>query len=81
MPKLIGLSNLEITQRQSIEGGLWVEGYPYLEGENVCDPFGQVYIINNGVLASKINVLSFGNENWTDAYIALVYPDYYCIKV
>ena len=52
-----------------------------MKGDNVCDPFGQVYIIKNGVLASKINVLSIGNEDWTNTYLALVYPDYYCIKV
>ena len=44
----------------------------------MCDTYGQVYLVKDGVLASKIDVIGFGNESWAKTYIQLTYPDYYC---
>ena len=30
------------------------------------------------MLASKVDVIAFGNENWSKTYVQLTYPDYYC---
>lgn len=47
----------------------------------MCDSFGRVYFVNDGVLASSINVVSYVNEKWPNAYTQLNYPDFKCKPV
>lgn len=69
---------LQVKVSQEISGGTWIANYPYLYGDYVCDTVGRVYFVNDGVLASAIDVVSYANEKWPKAYTQLNYPDFKC---
>ena len=47
----------------------------------MCDAEDHVYLINDGVMASAIDPLNVANEKWSQTYVKMNYPDFFCNKI